>query len=140
MKSLLPSASLRFLTALLCGLVLGAALARAGDPPGALVQTLAVPAGLRTSEVRRIIERSAIERGWTVVKADGDRVNLKLVDRGYEGNLALDYSPTEIRIVSDSFRIDRAGQRTKPAIPASWFKFLAKDLQKDLGLAALAKS
>jgi len=140
MKSLLPSASLRFLTALLCGLVLGAALARAGDPPGALVQTLAVPAGLRTSEVRRIIERSAIERGWTVVKADGERVSLKLVDRGYEGNLALEYNPSEIRIFSDSFRIDRAGQRTKPAVPASWIKFLAKDLQKDLGLAALAKS
>jgi hypothetical protein len=107
-----------------------------GDAPGTLVQTITLPEKLSPAKVREAIVRSAMGRKWTIVKADDTRVQLRLADDGIEANLVALIEPAAIKIFSDSYRINREGERRGSLVPERWLKYLTRDIEKRLAEAA----
>jgi hypothetical protein len=106
------------------------------DVPGKWVKTIRAPEELTPAEVREVIVRCALGRKWSIARADDTRVAVRLVDDGIEANLTLLIERAAIRIFSDSYRINREGERRSALVPERWLKYLTRDIERRLAEAA----
>ncbi|MCC5838605.1 MAG: hypothetical protein JJT96_00660 [Opitutales bacterium] len=143
MQSFLPRLSLFALVALLT-LPMGALAADLPDRVSEyaranLVLTVrAAPALDSAGQMREIVRRTAIHREWQVI---GDHPGenllvLNLVHRRSDSTLYLVYDEETVRFYSDSWQLDRQGNRRGRAEPTGWLRNLDRDLTRNIALAA----
>jgi hypothetical protein len=98
----------------------------------------AAPALSSVEQMREIARRTAIHREWQVI-GDYPRENLlvlNLVHRRSDSTLYLVYDAETVRFYSDSWQLDRQGNRRGRAEPTGWLRNLERDLTRNLALAA----
>ncbi len=107
----------------LVGILAVMALALANAPaaraeeatPGVQVATIVIPEGLPDATVRDAIVRTAARRLWIVMSQKEGEVVLKLIHRSVEANLTLRYAGTEIQVYSDTYALNKNGERVSAA-------------------------
>lgn len=130
--------SLLYIARLILCLGCCAASARAADvlppePPGVLAATVAIPEGVPADAVQQAIVRAGAGRAWTIREKGDGRVVLFLEHGGWRSTLTLDYDAREVKVFSNSAKLDRKGRPKKYAVPERWVDYLKLDLTKHLG-------
>lgn len=92
------------------------------------------PESFPVSKVRDAVLKSVRERGWTVGQTTGTSVRASLVHRGFESNIHVEAAGSRITIYSDSWRVDRQGERLNPEHPDGWLRNIERDVRRSLGL------
>jgi hypothetical protein len=121
-----------------------AAWARATDVPPSepvrvLAATVAIPEGVPADAVQEAIVRADAGRAWTIKEKGDGRVVLFLAHGGWRSTLTLEYDAREVKVFSNSAKLDRKGRPKKYAVPERWVNYLKLDLTKHLG-ESVAKS
>lgn len=135
MKPLFLSIRVLFLVA---GFVAAVQAAEPTGPgsPGTPAGNVLVPEGVAPAEVQKAILLAGTGRGWMVRSKEDGEVVLFLEQGGWRSTLTLSYDAREVRIFSNSAKLNRKGVPKKYAIPENWVKFLKQDITKHLGTAA----
>ncbi|MCC5806222.1 MAG: hypothetical protein JJU00_07825 [Opitutales bacterium] len=103
-----------------------------------LTVTPAKPLG-SAGEMREHILRTAINREWNVVDDDREKnlVVINLVHRRNDSTLYIVYDAERARYYSDSWRLNRRGDRVRRDEPTGWLGNLEGDLKRSINEAAL---
>jgi len=99
--------------------------------------TIPIEVELEPKDVRATLLRAATARRWTIVERQDGRIVINLAHRGYDATLTLVYDDDSIDIYSDSWRVNKKGERKKREDPEGWIINLAKDIPIYLQRAAL---
>lgn len=106
----------------------GAHLAQAANEPTNLVATVDVPEGLSLEDISEVIVKKAIARQWLIKDKSDDTVIINLVHRGWDSTLTLVYDQKQVKIYSDSWVLDKKGNKKKRKEPAGWIKNIKNDV------------
>jgi len=111
-----------------------AAAAHADEtPPGVQVATIVIPEGRPDAAVRDAIVRTAARRLWMVVSQKEGEVMLKMIHRSVEANLTLRYAGTEIQVYSDTYALNKKGERVSAApLNKGWLQNLRAGIVENL--------
>lgn len=99
------------------------------EPKGSYYSSIAVPSEATPEMVKRSIIKAAIGRRWNIVEKEGDHVVIHLEHRGYDSTLTFVPKDGEIEIYSDSYVVNKRGERKKQKHPRGWIGNLEKDIQ-----------
>lgn len=92
------------------------------------VKPVEIPDGLSRDGAMASIVNAAIGRRWNIVKKTDDQIILNLKHRGYDSTLTLQIKSSRINISSDSWTVDKKGEKKKKKDPAGWIENLRKDI------------
>ena len=106
----------------------GLASLSAEDVKGDLVATMPVPEGLSAKSRLTSITSAAAARGWTVLKANEEKVIINLIHRGWDSTLTIEHNDTQFLIYSDSWTTDKAGEKKKRKEPTGWINNIKRDI------------
>lgn len=98
------------------------------NPKGNFHSQVVVPGELDKETVQRVILKAAIARRWNIVRKSDEIVAINLVNRGYDANLYFVYDEKKIDIYSDSFVVNKRGERKKRKEPKGWIANIKKDI------------
>lgn len=108
------------------------ASAAAPNEPALIVE---FPNPFPVSEVHRAVVDSLTDRRWQLGQITDTSVRASLVHRGFESNIHVEVKSSGIEIYSDSWRIDRQGERLNPEHPDGWLRNIERDVRRSLGLS-----
>jgi len=97
------------------------------EPAGHLYSTIQVNEKATDEIVNQAIVKAAIGRRWNIV-SDEEWVIITLKHRGYDSTLTFVYDDETIKIYSDSYVVNKRGERKKQKDPAGWIGNLEKDI------------
>jgi len=86
------------------------------------------------AEVNDAVLRSLRSRGWRVTSTTPEAIEAMLIHRSYESGIRITMTPRSISIYSDSWRIDRQGNRVRRDHPDGWFRNIEHDVRRFLFL------
>lgn len=135
-KTMTSSRSFLCAVVLFFGLSLPA-LAQDDEDLGERFDIVPIPEGLTKEDVRDVIARSFIDRGWTVKERSDTRVVGYLKQRGNEAEATFLYGPEQVEMYCKGWAINRRGERVKPEQPRGWLGNLKKDITKGLNLKSM---
>ncbi|WP_269524777.1 hypothetical protein [Coraliomargarita parva] len=96
--------------------------------PNVPYSVIAVVPGLSPKQVEDSILRAASGRKWTVQDVKPGEVTIRLMHRGYDATLVFKYDGEKVEVFSDSWRINREGEKTRRKDPVGWIENLEKDI------------
>jgi len=122
----------------LASFALAATLSRADTAPtGAFAFSVDVPAGkLSAEELRAVVLKATINRGWTVKEDSTEKVVVYLNHRKNEATVTFVLSDKAIQAYCEGYATNGSGVRKGPEQPTRWLNYLKEDLIKDVGTAA----
>lgn len=85
-------------------------------------------------EVRGAVLASLEGREWEVGRTTETSVRASLIHRGFESNIQIEIESSRMVIYSDSWRIDRQGERLNPEHPDGWLRNIEHDVRRFLGV------
>lgn len=97
------------------------------EPAGHLYSTIDVDEKATDEIVKKAIVKAAIGRRWNIV-SDEEWIAINLTHRGYDSTLTFVYEEGEIKIYSDSYAVNKRGERKKRKDPKGWIGNLEKDI------------
>ncbi len=87
-------------------------------------------------EVRGAVLASLEGRDWFLGRATETSVRASRIYRGFDSNIHIEIASSRITIYSDSWRIDRQGERLSPEHPDGWLRNIERDVRRSLGLSS----
>lgn len=86
---------------------------------------------LSMEEARQVIVKTVLNRSWAIVEEDEEAgiVVVNLVHRRHDSTLYLVYTTDSLTIHSDSWRINRSGERMRRDHPSGWINNIEKDVK-----------
>jgi len=92
------------------------------------IKPVEIPDGLSAEGAMSSIVSAAIGRRWNIVKKKDDQVIINLNHRGYDSTLTLKIEDSKINITSDSWTVNKRGEKKKKKDPVGWIENLRKDI------------
>lgn len=98
---------------------------------GDRVAKLDLSPDLSLEDARQVVLRTVLNRGWEIVEEDENAgiLVVNLVHRRHDSTLYLVYTTDSLTIHSDSWRINRSGDRTGRDHPSGWIGNIEKDVK-----------
>lgn len=109
------------------------------DPRGDLVFQAEKPSGMAKDAIRDVVVTALLKREWKLVSKSEDTVVVNLVHRGFDTTLTVELGGKELQVWSESWKLDKAGNRKERAQNERWLANVRKDISVGLGIAAPAK-
>lgn len=85
------------------------------------------------AKIHAALLASLRDRGWTLVSTTETGAKARLIHRGFESNILVEVSRTGFTVYSDSWRIDREGNRLNPEHPDGWLRNIEHDVRRSVG-------
>ncbi|MDQ8186372.1 hypothetical protein [Pelagicoccus sp. SDUM812002] len=89
---------------------------------------IVIPQGLSEEGVQSAIIKAAIGRRWNIIKKEADHTVINLTHRGYDSTLTFTIKDSNIHVHSDSWAVDKKGEKKKKKDPTGWIENLRKDI------------
>lgn len=102
---------------------------------GNLVITAPIAKPLALEEAKRVVIATAVGREWRIVSAEGNKVVANLTHRRHDATLTFVISDSQIRVFSESYRLDRNQNRVKREDPPNWIRNIDRDLNRRIAEA-----
>lgn len=87
-----------------------------------------IPHGLSQAGVHDAVVKAAIGRRWNIIEKEDNNTVIHLQHRGYDSTLTFTVRNSELLIFSDSWTVNKKGEKKKRKDPAGWIENLRKDI------------
>lgn len=94
--------------------------------------SVVIPDGVPPEAVEQAMVSAFMGRGWRVRSRSQDEVVGTLVSNRYDSTVTMQRKGGRIVLLSDTYLIDKDGERLAPTAPKGWVKFLSDDLNLEL--------
>lgn len=99
------------------------------EPKGEHIETVEFSDDADQEIIGKAVVKAALGRKWNIDEKEDGILKISLNHRGYESTLYLVYDDHKVDIYSDSWTINKKGERKKEKHPDGWIKNLAKDIR-----------
>lgn len=99
------------------------------EPQGQLVETVTLSDEATEEIVAKAVVQAALGRKWNIEGKDEGILKISLKQRGYDSTLFLVYNAKKVDIYSDSWAVNKKGERKKEKHPDGWIANIAKDIR-----------
>lgn len=74
-----------------------------------------------------MVIESLVKRGWAILEQSNNSVKAHLNHRRYDSTLTISWNGSAIEILSDSYRVNKSGEKLGRQQPTGWIENLEKD-------------
>lgn len=93
------------------------------------------PREVSVQEAQDAVVRSLRNREWNITSTSDDGAEARLFHRRYDSRIRVEVSPNEMKIYSDSWLVDRNGERVRREHPEGWLRNIERDVRRSLGFS-----
>lgn len=89
---------------------------------------IVIPQGLSAEGAQSAIVKAAIGRRWNIIKKEDEQTVINLKHRGYDSTLTFTIEDSKILVHSDSWAVNKKGEKKKKKDPTGWIENLRRDI------------
>lgn len=89
---------------------------------------IAIPQGLSDEGAHSAIVKAALGRRWNIVEKADAHTTINLQHRGYDSTLTFTIEDSKILVHSDSWTVNKKGEKKKKKHPKGWIENLRRDI------------